>query len=134
MYGDRPSPARCFTGTVCSLGIAALVLSVGFFGNCVSHGTPEACNVRASFVAVDAAIWGLILVVLGGMCLALYDCFMIEPSSAPHGARFETPTGDLETRDEEAIGMLTFGNRTGGYQLGSSKVPTRQCGATQPLM
>lgn len=111
MYGDRPSPARCFTGTVCSVGIFALVLSVGFFGNCVSHGTPEACNVQDSFVAVDAAIWGLILVVLGGMCLALYDCFMIDSSSLERSG-LESPSARNSRNAKERKG-IRWGGQSG---------------------
>lgn len=88
MYYDRPTPARCFTGTVCSLGFVTLVLSMGFFANCISHPETDACNVRFVLTAVYALICGLILITLGGICLAVYDCFQIEPTEGDkHNAR-----------------------------------------------
>lgn len=76
---DTPSPARCFTGTVCSLGFFTFLLSLGVSAHCVARATPEACSLKVSLVAINAAVWGLILIIVGGMCLTFYDCFRIEP-------------------------------------------------------
>ncbi|KAJ1622995.1 hypothetical protein T492DRAFT_1058476 [Pavlovales sp. CCMP2436] len=75
------SPARCLTGTFCGAGFFTFVLSLGFSANCVAMATPEACSLRASLIAVNAAVWGLILIIVGGMCLAFNNCFRIEPAA-----------------------------------------------------
>ncbi|KAG8464656.1 hypothetical protein KFE25_010024 [Diacronema lutheri] len=126
LYRDQPSCARCLTGTLCSLGFFTFVLSLGFSAHCVARATPEACSLRASLVAVNAAVWGLILIIVGGMCLAFYDCFRIEPADielAVSTRRWEAGFGKLggehtnESRGDD--GML---GRTSGREA-SARTP-----------
>jgi hypothetical protein len=72
------SPARCFTGLVCALGILLTFISVLFFGQCVARATPAACGMHGGIMAVSAALTGFILIITGGICLAIYDCFRVE--------------------------------------------------------
>mmetsp|Transcript_8027 Transcript_8027/g.22082 ORF Transcript_8027/g.22082 Transcript_8027/m.22082 type:complete len:126 (-) Transcript_8027:513-890(-) len=108
MYGDRPSSARCVTGTVCSLGIGTLLLSIGFSAHCMAHDTPDACSINSGFVAVNAAVCGLILITLGGICLTFYDCFRIEHAQSEQ-MRGESRRGSSFRRMEDGDddGMLT---------------------------
>lgn len=87
IYGAS-SPARCFTGSVCALGILLTFVSVLFFGQCVARATPDACGMHGGIMAVNAALTGFILIITGGICLAIYDGFRVElprsTSASPH--------------------------------------------------
>jgi hypothetical protein len=95
LYGDRPNPARCFTGTVCSFGICTFLVSIGFSARCMIKATPEACSLRVSLLAVNCGVWGLILIIVGGICLAFYDCFRIKPSRSRRGSRPATESASI---------------------------------------